>query len=109
MVSTEYVGEVTQYISTFLNRVSAGEKLNKAECELLAAYFQVRCLATNAMTLELNLLKSDEVLPESKTIADTNRTLVNYVILLKDAYLNGEASWEDSMANAIEVIAATIG
>lgn len=108
MVSTEYLNQVAQYISAYVDRVNAGEKLKDAECELIVDYFRAWSLASNIMLVELSLLKGGELLPEVKTSIEASQMLADYVVPLKDAYLNGEATWEDSMAKAIDVIAATV-
>lgn len=108
LVSTEYLNQVALYISAYVDRVNAGEQLKVAECELIVDYFRVWCLASNITLIELGLLKGGELLPEVKTSIEASQVLEDYVVPLKDAYLNGEATWENSMAKAIDVIAATV-
>lgn len=108
LVVNELKKYVDEHLSVFIEKAKNTGTLSDVDATLLVEYYCASVTLTNASMAEMNGIASEELTATTDAIIKGNALTTESIVELKNQYISGEATWDDSMAKVVRIIDAML-
>ena len=104
LVVNELKNYVDEHLAVFVEKAKNMGVLSEVDAELMVEYYRASVALQNASMIEMCGITGTELTAAEDTVIKANVLTMDAIIRLKDSYIAGEATWQESMAKVVSVI-----